>query len=249
MSEKEDIIRKIRQCFALGDRERNPSEHEAEAAINTAKRLMAKHNLSMAEVALDSGDALSSQKIVNTSLSPRSTPPRWELELPWVCAHLFDVSFYYRRHHMPTEKTAVVFVGYEHDVAIAIEVFKLLKMELLVMGQRWAARNLNAMRSNRFYYTLGVVDRLRDRARQASSGLNGVEENTCRAIVVSKEANIKRWIQERLQLGASRKLSQGDGNIRERHEGYRDGEVVSLNFAKAVKNVPKPEPEKPWLLA
>jgi hypothetical protein len=51
MEDKEKIIELIRKCLALGDSSKNNQEGEIANALAAAKRLMDKHNLSMAEVA------------------------------------------------------------------------------------------------------------------------------------------------------------------------------------------------------
>lgn len=74
MTADKSILEKIRACLALGDKDRNPNANEAETAIAMAKKLMAAHNLSMADVAFSEANV---GKIREESLTPRSGVPKW----------------------------------------------------------------------------------------------------------------------------------------------------------------------------
>lgn len=231
------IKERIRRCLALGDKTRNPSEHEAETAIRMAKNLMDEYHLSMADVVEKEGLG---NDIKEQHLKERASPPRWEMNLARVCDHLF-ATYHYESVGYPDYKRSIVFVGYEQDVALAVEVYKLLKLELLPMGLRWAKQNddpaltWNQNRYKRCIYLEGVVQTLQHRAYEMSETLSKANAAKVTALVVRKQDNAKAWANEKHQL---KSIHRRGTNMHDDafSDGIQDGKNLSLNFRSHVSS-------------
>lgn len=262
--DKSKIIDTIRKCFALGDKTRNPSEAEAENAIRHAKRLMAAYNLTMADVVEKTGEL--PDKIVEEHTTPRSEPPFWETRISRVCDHLFGTKSFLsdKAVYGPDGKTfrswhrIVVFCGYAPDVALALEVYKLLKMELLVLARDferrdranpapdynydsgeettfdWAGATPAQIRTRKFKYLEGVVRTLENRSwTDWDAAKTAQEKRTRDLVIVPKQAKVDAWVKEHHDLHsiARRSSELHSGAV---DAGVQDGKSVNLNFKNKV---------------
>ena len=227
MDEREKIIDTIRKCFALGDKDRNPSEAEAETALNRAKTLMARYNLSMAEVAERKG--ASETKIVHETLNPTKVAMEWnwERDLSRVCNALFSTYTFVKG-----SKRKVVYVGHEQDVALSIEVHHLLRAEVMLLGLRWSREQGNNVigMSARLKYQEGVVHTLIRRANAQVEGLTKDEASQSTAIVVRKQDDAKAWAEKQFSLVPGRSSYRSGNHGDAYSSGIKDGNKVSLNF-------------------
>lgn len=235
MATRDEIIEKVRGCLALGDKARNPNENEAETAVRMARMLMEKHNLSMADIVEKEGKL--SEEIREQQMVERSGAPNWEYDLSLVCKYLFGVQSFVRIGR-PSYHKSVVFIGYETDVALAVEVYKLLKLELMGMGLRWSNENPSPQLTpkqalvRRFKYLDGVVIALIRRAKEQSA-LAAADANKVRALVVVKDAGISKFM-ERYKLGTSARRGS-NAHMDAVTSGIADGKKVSMNFKDAIK--------------
>lgn len=239
--ERDRIVERIRRCLALGDKSRNPSEAEAETAVRMAKNLMAEYNLSMADVA-NANMENAFGPMVEVTYEKKSTPPMWENLLVKVCVELFGIYSFIRR----TENAdKIVFCGRENDVAISMEVYKLLKLEIMSLGSRWERENRNLMdwnylsdgqwRTRRWKYQEGVVYTLVKRAHLQSEELSKADAEKSTALVVRKENDARNWAKEKYQLVQSHNRPSGlHGDAF--GQGQRDGNKVGLDFKNKVRN-------------
>lgn len=234
------IIEKIRKCLALGDKTRNPNENEVETAVRMAKMLMEQHNVSMADLVEREGKM--SEEIREQSMAERAGAPNWEYDLSLVCRYLFSVQCFVRMG-WPTYKKSVVFVGYETDVALAAEVYKLLKMELMTLGLRWSRSNPSPHLTpkqalvRRFKYVDGVVITLIRRAKAASGSQSVAAAAKTGALVVRKESAIAEWMGKYKLRQTQRRGTGLHGDAVA--AGIKDGNSVSMNFKSAVKGTAK----------
>lgn len=235
-AELQGIVEKIRKCLALGDSERNSNENEVETALKMARQLMDRHNLSMADVAERDGQVAG--KIGEVRTEERSGAPNWEYDLTSVLDHLFGVSSFVSVGY-PRYKQRVVFVGYESDVALANEVYKLLKLELSRMGLRWQRLNSDPLLSakqnlvRRHKYLDGVVHALWVRAKEQAAPT--ADSAKIMGLVVRKDKSIDEWMRAKYpHLRATTRHSTGlhsDATA----QGKRDGQDVSLNFRESMR--------------
>lgn len=226
---KEEILEKIRACFKLADPTRNSNEHEAAAALNMAKKLMESHRLSESEVFIE--EEAQNQKIENSTPETRLHVHKYEWLLAVVCREMFDVkpflNFAFDKEKKRNRKV-LTFVGFPTDVALASEVFRILRDDINKM-----AMNCDYKESERDQYRVGVAERLFDRAKDFKVQLNA----KCRDMVISKQAIIEQSIEKafgKLKQGRATSSRLTDGRLK----GRQDGNNVNLDFSNKVKHTP-----------
>lgn len=154
-STDKSIIEKIRKLLALADSNKNSHEHERNVAMQAAMDLLAKHNLSMAQVN-------------NTTLhiQPEEVTANFKLE-PWIRAVLTAACrLYYTDYYMQTSRNwngrmdrVPVFVGTADNITVTIDM------------ATWLIESIRR-ESNRVYldpyerrsFRLGAAHRILDRA-------------------------------------------------------------------------------------
>lgn len=106
------VIDKINRLLALSDQSRNPSENEAISASLKVQKLLAKYNLSMADV---TGER--KEEDVEQSIADVGTGRKWKYSLATAVANNFACkSFFVGRNQ-------IVFYGYKADIVAARRVF------------------------------------------------------------------------------------------------------------------------------
>lgn len=251
--DRKRILERIRACLALGDKERNPSENEAATAIAMAKKLMAQYNLSMADVAFSEANV---GAIREESLRARAGIPKWEIDVGRVCNNLFGTKYFLRpvverskyathRNGEPklTEKTIIVFYGYDTDVALAVEVYKLLKLEILGMARRWEIKEAQdkpyltpgQIRGRRFAYCDGIVWSLINRSNQEAAQRNAADAAKVRDLVIRKDEGLKEWAKKtHPDLHPVRRRETG-AHEDAQFDGTNDGRKISLEFKNTIR--------------
>ncbi len=133
MSNEEKIIDKIQKLLNLS--KKNPNENEAIAAALKAQQLMSEHGISMHQLDENS----SSKQIVKLMHHPTITPVmrKWKYQLARIISKNFRCKDYIHGKN-------VVFMGYESDAKIALEVFSYLYDN----GNRLAYRYYSECRKN-----------------------------------------------------------------------------------------------------
>lgn len=112
-SEKiEKVIAKINKLLALADQERNPSENEAIQASLQVQKLLAKYNLSMADV---TGER--KEEDVEQTIADVGAGKKWKFSLATAIANNFACKCFF------VGRTQVVFYGYKADIVAARRVF------------------------------------------------------------------------------------------------------------------------------
>lgn len=228
MIAKPDIIRKVLALFAKADASKNPNEHEVAAALAKAKALMAEHHLTMSELRSAKDAKENATSYVRTATTPRSAPPRWEMDIAVVVAEIVPV--------YPYESTAkgvypfkqvIIFVGEEFDTAIATEIYYILVKEIKKMIRVFLQDNPGLKRSEGFAYGKGVQVRLGERAREAKYAAEAKRNAECRDLVVAKRDMIKEHVQK------TEKLRQAHNRTRISApflQGVADGDKINLDF-------------------
>ena len=114
MSDRDDILEKIRKCMALA---KSGSEHEAATALRQASKLMEMHQVSHAEMlAAGVGEAKAkSGALVN--------PSSWENELASRIAHVFGCRLVHSQHW---DRSDWVFIGIPPANEVAAYSFEVL---------------------------------------------------------------------------------------------------------------------------
>lgn len=114
MSDRDDILEKIRKCMALA---KSGSENEAETALRQASKLMEMHQVSQAEMlAAGVGEAKAkSGALVN--------PSNWENNLASRIAHVFGCRLVHSQHW---DRSDWVFIGIPPANEVAAYSFEVL---------------------------------------------------------------------------------------------------------------------------
>jgi hypothetical protein len=225
--DKSEIIAKIKACFRLADPTRNPSENEAATALAMAKKLMASYRLTEAEVLIEESEA--AQKIEHATPETRYHLHKYEWYIAVVCKEMFDVKPFvnvvYDANKRKRRKV-LTFVGFPVDVALAGEVFRILRDDVNKM-----AMDCGFEEAERDAWRVGVTERLIERARQVKVQTN----EKCRDLVVTKNQLIEKNIHDlfgKLKASPMRSTRLTDG----RAQGRRDGDKVNLDFTNKVRH-------------
>ena len=209
---EERIIEKIRKCLALANN--NPSEEEAKAAALQAQKLLAKYNISMADVTELEQEV---EEIVEVATwfndIVKGVARAWKYELADVVARNF------RCKHFFYGKRAVVFYGHKTDAEAASEVYKYL----FSMGDRLA--NRVTYRVLREYHKKGesaqVSGIYNSWVRGFLKGLKEGFDKQCTALMIVVPEDVKEAYTERSKTFKCASL--GMKNTGFNSEAYNDG--------------------------
>ena len=199
--DKTKIIEKVKNLLALGDKNRNNSESEADAAILKAHELMAKYGI---EIEMTEEEKISYVHEVCDS--------KWNMgfrkPLAAVIARNFKCEMYLRGNGGP-----VVFFGHEMDARIARETFEFAYNFAMKEGNRCYNKNYQMGRN-----TQGVFNSY---VRGFISGLEQKLGEQSAALVVITPPDVKEQYKE-----MSKGFKAGTGGIRNTgfdREAYQQG--------------------------
>ena len=209
---EERIIEKIRKCLALANN--NPSEEEAKAAALQAQKLLAKYNISMADVTELEQEV---EEIVEVATwfneIVKGVARAWKYELADIVARNF------RCKHFFYGKRAVVFYGHKTDAEAASEVYKYL----FSMGDRLA--NRVTYRVLREYHKRGESAQISGIYNSWVKGfLKGLKEGfdkQCTALMIVVPEDVKEAYAEKSKT--FKHASLGMKNTGFNSEAYNDG--------------------------
>ena len=108
---KEDILRKIKDLLALGDKSRNNSDEEAQAAMLMAQKLMAKYDISAEEISEPEQEQYSHEMCEH----------KWDYAYRIPLAHILGENF---RCMVYSHGKKVVFMGHPSDAKICKATFE-----------------------------------------------------------------------------------------------------------------------------
>lgn len=200
--DKDKLIERIKALFALGDKNRNDNENEANVATTKAQQLLQKHNLSMSEVIGDSKKIKDGVIDGVARESKKSSIPKWESRLLSIVANATETHPYIEMTYLKVEGERgskarcykMRFIGTEWDVAIAKELYCFLHSTLTKLANQKYARDFTAQTS----YLKGACDQLSFRiAEQNRRFKRENEKNQGYALmVVNKKDAIKEFIND-----------------------------------------------------
>lgn len=125
----EKVIAKINKLLALSDQSRNPSENEAVLASLQVQKLLAKYNLSMADV---TGERV--EEDVEQTIADVGTGKKWKFSLATAIANNFACKCFF------VGRDQIVFYGYKADIVAARRVFVYLFKVGDKLANRYAKR-------------------------------------------------------------------------------------------------------------
>lgn len=126
-SRNESIIQKIKGLLAIANDHKN--DEECQTAFVMAQKLMMKYEISSSEIL----DQESSETVSKGQVTAHKTLFWWERQLANIIADNFRVTWYYNSKTVEGEskkKRAIIFLGYENDIALAKEMY-ILAYEVL----------------------------------------------------------------------------------------------------------------------
>lgn len=210
---------KIKKLLALAE---SPNEHEAKAALLKAKKLMAEHKISEADIR-DIGKQEVKKIQTGITCSKRRNP--WIVELSAVIGVNYCCQAH-RSHEWGEQTQKIGFVGLEDDVEICIAIFKYavdcilageksLKKELSKRG--YSGDYIKAMRDGYGYGFVGGIEKAFHKQK---------EENLEWALVMVMPKEVKEatanMTNRQFSPKAARSASGSGYGI-----GFRDGEKFS----------------------
>lgn len=203
----EKVLNKIKNLLDLANN--NPNENEAIAAALKAQELMAKYDITTAD--LDNGDEEEMYQTVYRD-SGKHEMKKWKYTLASVIAKNFRCKYYVLKNC----GIDVVFYGYKKDAKIAVEVFKFLYES----GNKFATRYYNkCKKENR--NTRGIMNTY---LMGFCAGIKDVLDKQCTAlmIVVPKEVE-DSFTEMTATFGTIKTTLRQSNDSRAYDEGRREG--------------------------
>jgi hypothetical protein len=223
---KEEVLSKVRKLFELSN---SPNENEAALAAAKARELLARYNLSIADLPTD--DARSTLAPTEASVRVGKAVRNWVKGLLFHVAEGFECQHIIRRRQ--GFDTILSFIGTPADAEVAVYTFQFLYRQLHGYVDRALTR---LKRENRGWSTAslksayldGAVKRIGERFSEETQTIRAAERRDCKELVLAKEQMIKDYMATafpkiRMEYGRSRIVSAGAFE-----KGYCDAGKISL---------------------
>lgn len=215
MNKQEKMIEVVKKLMALS--QNNPSQEEALSAALKAQELMAKYNISEAQL----GEKLDSTTINSASFNFKGNindcdNHKWKYSLAHIVADNFRCEVYITGSHM------VNFFGYEQDAKVAAEVFGTLYKIGDRLGRRECGRAKKICGSVKGVYNSFILGFLK--------GLKEALEKQCTALMIVTPKEVKEQFTN-MTAGWSKKTSRVQAtnyNL----DAYNNGIVEGRNAAE-----------------
>lgn len=225
----DDIIVKIIKLLELGKEGRGATQEEALLALEKAKALMARYQISMAQVdgaLLGTGTKRREVKLKDVfSWRRRGSMPQFDQWLASAVATITSTRAYIHRDRPYVD---LYFLGDEPDCAIAVALFGILtemRRELMRVccGSGWSPEHRS--------FSDGFATAVLHRAKAETKELRKEEAQTLALIVRDKNAIIEQEMRSRrMKHSRSRSTRQYDSYS----DGYRAGSTVNLSARKTI---------------
>lgn len=204
MISREQAVEKVKALLALGDKNRNDSETEAELAILKAQEIMAKYDISIEEASEEKGPEYEEQ------ICEHKWDYAFRVPLANVMAQNFRCELYLRGKN-------IVFMGHKGDAQICRQTFEYAYKFIMRRGNQEYNR-----RYELGYKTKGVFNSY---ANGFIAGLKKKLDAQCVALAIVTPPDVKSRFQEMSKDWKVRKNRQGEGDDVEMFtKGFKDGE-------------------------
>lgn len=229
MTERNRIVDRIVKLFRLGSSDANTTESEMMAAVTAARRLMAKHNIAMAEVQLQSGttaDRISIEIDRHVAYTRKIRDfAAYDYGVAVAVGRLTHTRGLVTRHTRGGSHYATMqFVGETQDAALAGDLFIVILEDVRRAARQYAGPGWSGTHTS---YAVGLATRLAERATAEDDlGLSPEESNTVALVVRRKENEVDRWMKDQKISMRSRRTSVHDPAAYV--QGYRDGQEFNL---------------------
>jgi len=230
---KDKLIGKILKLFSLGAKGSGTNEAEMMSAITQAKVMMARHDISEAEIrdAADRANEKADTKVeydigsYTAYTRKMKSLARYD-EVVAVCVgHLTSTNPILTRYSTARGPyVSMKFVGTEMDVAVAAKLFMIFLQSVRARAReqfgsdKWSRAHTS--------YAIGFATRMNDRAMRMAEELTPQEQTSTALIVQSKTSAIARWMADQeVSQGTRRKSKLDTGAFT---LGYIHGEKFNL---------------------
>lgn len=202
---REDALNLVQKLFNLGDKERNNSDQEAEAAILKAQKLMAKYDISLEEVQEEKGPEYSMERCEY----------KWDygyrVPLAQVLAKNFRCEFF-------MHGKSIVFMGHKLDATICKQTFEFAYKFIMKRGNQEYNR-----RYEMGYKTRGVFNSY---AQGFILGLKRSLDAQCVALALVTPPDVTAKFKEMSERWDTKKTKMGDVTDGETfNKGYQEGKT------------------------
>ncbi len=243
MKDTNRIMERVRKMLALANSTSFPEE--AATALRMVEKLLAKHNLSMAEVKVhtdkqDNGNTSGGGKVGETDFVNRNGRP-WMRRMYYHCAHLYGCEYLYQRRW--GGKTAQIFIGKPHNIAVAKEMG-----DYLIKSIRRLSRAAKRQQLDEFgfvpekfvtSFSVGAASEVGHRisklikerkgASEAEPAKGKADESTALAVVMTNELQQARDFMDKNIATVKKNSRQTSVNHSAYSQGIAAGKGIGLN--------------------
>jgi len=217
------VLSKIRKLLALA---KSPNEHEAALALSKAQEFLDKANLSASEV----GEGNLPDDINSHELCSKGRFTYWESFLYRTVAKAFDCRSFLSKE---VRKRSFWVVGYPQDVEVVKQLCGFLKTTISVLCDAQIIResaiqkdwNRKSAFKFRNSFSVGASTRVCERVEESRRSRLS-KDVACRALVLSRDKKVDKWVSDNLLLKKTRKTA--DLSERGFLEGYAAGNSISI---------------------
>jgi len=227
----QSIINKLQKIMNLADPSRNPSPNEVENAMRAAKRLMAEHNLSMADI--PKAESTKKHQEVKECEGYYGVIRKWEYTLFHAINELCMVKHFVITHGSYC-KRKIIFVGTEANTQMAIQIHRILLRMVKQYAKEFAGSALNHGPYNSYAY--GFVTRLWQRAKDEKVFDDQEKQGKYALMVVDNKQALTDYMDNK-NLKKNRKATKLSKNfdLGAYQKGNLDAVNVNLDFKGAIQ--------------
>ena len=235
--DKEKLIELVRKLLALGDKDKNNSEAEANTAFSKAQAILRKHNIDMADVIIKDGEKVVDIKVEQEIVFDikRNSLQSWTKTLMTIvgkateCRPFFTKKFTYPR----SVWFQVGFVGTEWDRSIAKELYCYLYHTNIKLSRKFYPDSC----SQQHWFLEGFCAKLWERVSEELTERKKDEAIHAKyaLMVVSKDALVEQKMKE---LGfvksKSRHVRNDNFDFNAYAMGQHEGSKVDLGTTRRI---------------
>ena len=201
---REDALNLVQKLFNLGDKERNNSDQEAEAAILKAQKLMVKYDISLEEVQEEKGPEYSEEICEH----------KWDYGYRVPLAQVLSKNF---RCELFMKGKSIVFMGHKMDDEICRQTFEFAYKFIMKRGNQEYNR-----RYEMGYQTRGVFNSY---AQGFILGLKRSLDAQCVALAIITPPDVTAKFKEMSEGWKQKTTKMGEATDAETlRKGIKDGE-------------------------
>lgn len=207
-----EIIEKVQKLLALS--KDNPSEGETKAAMLAAQRLMAQHNLTMADIEVD---PLSPKEVIEGLATEWKRLTWWYKSLSITIAQNFRCHTFIRKSGRGS--SAIVFLGLKEDVELAKQVYSFAINSIKYHADKFIRHTRSQglpIKGVRNDYIIGFLQGLDAQFKEQ------VENNEW-GLVLVKDADVEEAFNKLKLRKSNRSRISTAGNNQAKDAGYRQG--------------------------